>query len=65
MRRGAAWTPRQLVLEVTESVFFDAHSHVIGQLETLREAGIRVALDDFGTGYSSLGRLQDLAGGIW
>jgi Amt family ammonium transporter len=59
----AAWSgvdPRQLVLEVTESVFFDAHSHVIGQLETLREAGIRVALDDFGTGYSSLGRLQDL-----
>ena len=59
----AAWSgvdPRQLVLEVTESVFFDAHSHVIGQLEALREAGIRVALDDFGTGYSSLGRLQDL-----
>ena len=59
----AAWSgvdPRQLVLEVTESVFFDAHSHVIAQLETLREAGIRVALDDFGTGYSSLGRLQDL-----
>ena len=59
----AAWSavdPRQLVLEVTESVFFDAHSHVIVQLETLREAGIRVALDDFGTGYSSLGRLQDL-----
>ena len=52
--------PRQLVLEVTESVFFDAHSHVIAQLETLREAGIRVALDDFGTGYSSLGRLQEL-----
>ena len=59
----AAWSgvdPHQLVLEVTESVFFDAHSHVIGQLETLREAGIRVALDDFGTGYSSLGRLQEL-----
>ena len=52
--------PRQLVLEVTESVFFDAHCHVIRQLVTLREAGIRVALDDFGTGYSSLGRLQDL-----
>ena len=52
--------PRQLVLEVTESVFFDAHCHVIAQLETLRGAGIRVALDDFGTGYSSLGRLQAL-----
>lgn len=59
----AAWSgvdPQQLVLEVTESVFFDAHSHVIAQLETLRLSGIRVALDDFGTGYSSLGRLQDL-----
>lgn len=59
----AQWSgvdPHQLVLEVTESVFFDAHSHVIAQLEDLRDAGIRVALDDFGTGYSSLGRLQEL-----
>ena len=50
----------QLVLEVTESVFFDADSSLIKQLASLREAGARVALDDFGTGYSSLGRLQDL-----
>ena len=59
----AAWgnvDPHQLVLEVTESVFFDPRSHVIAQLESLRGAGIRVALDDFGTGYSSLGRLQEL-----
>ena len=59
----AAWSrvdPHQLVLEVTESVFFDAATHVIQQLITLRAAGIRVALDDFGTGYSSLGRLQEL-----
>ncbi|WP_260982612.1 EAL domain-containing protein [Arthrobacter sp. U41] len=52
--------PRQLVLEVTESVFFDDDCHVIQQLVALRQAGVRVALDDFGTGYSSLGRLQDL-----
>ncbi|MEV7131643.1 EAL domain-containing protein [Arthrobacter sp. NPDC093128] len=52
--------PRQLVLEVTESVFFDPDAHVILQLDLLRDAGVRVALDDFGTGYSSLGRLQDL-----
>jgi EAL domain-containing protein (putative c-di-GMP-specific phosphodiesterase class I) len=52
--------PRQLVLEVTESVFFDPDEHVIEQLGSLRHAGVRVALDDFGTGYSSLGRLQDL-----
>ncbi|CAH0146137.1 putative signaling protein CC_0091 [Arthrobacter sp. Bi83] len=51
---------RQLVLEVTESVFFDPDEHVIEQLGCLRRAGVRVALDDFGTGYSSLGRLQDL-----
>ena len=59
----AAWSgvdPHQLVLEVTESVFFDAQCNVITQLVTLRGAGIRVALDDFGTGYSSLGRLQEL-----
>ncbi|MGY2743378.1 diguanylate cyclase (GGDEF)-like protein/PAS domain S-box-containing protein [Arthrobacter sp. UYCu723] len=59
----AAWSgvdPHQLVLEVTESVFFDADTHVIAQLSSLRAAGIRVALDDFGTGYSSLGRLQEL-----
>nr|WP_315968635.1 EAL domain-containing protein [Arthrobacter sp. PM3] len=52
--------PRQLVLEVTESVFFEDDAHVIRQLVTLRLAGVRVALDDFGTGFSSLGRLQDL-----
>jgi len=50
----------QLVLEVTESVFFDADPRLIRQLSRLREAGVRVALDDFGTGYSSLGRLQEL-----
>ena len=52
--------PYQLVLEVTESVFFDADCSLIQQLSRVREAGARVALDDFGTGYSSLGRLQDL-----
>ncbi|WGZ81281.1 MULTISPECIES: EAL domain-containing protein [unclassified Arthrobacter] len=52
--------PRQLILEVTESVFFDDDGHVIQQLNALRNAGVGVALDDFGTGYSSLGRLQEL-----
>jgi diguanylate cyclase (GGDEF)-like protein/PAS domain S-box-containing protein len=52
--------PRQLTLELTESVFFDASSDVLRQLRQLREAGVRIAMDDFGTGYSSLGRLQEL-----
>jgi EAL domain-containing protein (putative c-di-GMP-specific phosphodiesterase class I) len=52
--------PYELLVEVTESVFFDADCNVIKQLSRLRAAGARVALDDFGTGYSSLGRLQEL-----
>jgi diguanylate cyclase (GGDEF)-like protein len=52
--------PAQLVIEVTESVFFDPDFQVLQQLGQLRDAGVQVALDDFGTGYSSLGRLQDL-----
>ena len=58
--RSTGVDPRQLVLEVTESVFFDDDCHVFQQLTALRKGGVRVALDDFGTGYSSLGRLQDL-----
>ncbi|MCB5272692.1 putative signaling protein [Arthrobacter sp. SO5] len=57
---SCAVDPRQLVLEVTESVFFADDCRVIQQLIALRKAGAHVALDDFGTGYSSLGRLQDL-----
>lgn len=60
LAESCAMDPRQLVLEVTESVFFDPDEHVIEQLVSLRKAGVRVSLDDFGTGYSSLGRLQDL-----
>lgn len=52
--------PHQLTLELTESVFFDASSDVLGQLRQLRGAGVRIAMDDFGTGYSTLGRLQEL-----
>ncbi|MET4097527.1 EAL domain-containing protein [Arthrobacter sp. UYCu712] len=52
--------PRQLTLELTESVFFDAGTDVLRQLHQLREAGVKIAMDDFGTGYSSLGRLKEL-----
>ncbi|WP_354173359.1 EAL domain-containing protein [Arthrobacter sp. UYEF36] len=58
--RNTGVEPRQLVVEVTESVFFVDDCHVIQQLSALRNAGVRVALDDFGTGFSSLGRLQGL-----
>ncbi|BCW66085.1 hypothetical protein NicSoilB4_08480 [Arthrobacter sp. NicSoilB4] len=52
--------PRQLMLELTESVFFESDSDVLRQLRQLREAGVRIAMDDFGTGYAALGRLKEL-----
>ncbi len=58
--RESGVSARQLVLEVTESVFLDSAAHAIEQLTELRSHGVRVAIDDFGTGYSSLGRLQYL-----
>jgi diguanylate cyclase (GGDEF)-like protein len=58
--RETGWPPRQLVLEVTESVLDVDTSAAIGALHALRAIGIRIAIDDFGTGYSSLSRLQTL-----
>lgn len=50
--------PEHLVLEITESTLMTRTGEVVGILERLKTAGIRIALDDFGTGYSSLGYLQ-------
>ncbi len=58
--RSAGVEPRQLTLELTESVFFDSAPDVLRQLHQLRQAGVRIAMDDFGTGYSALGRLNEL-----
>ncbi|MFI5838937.1 putative bifunctional diguanylate cyclase/phosphodiesterase [Catenuloplanes sp. NPDC051500] len=52
-------SPRDLVLELTESALVDDGSYV-ARLEALRGLGIRIALDDFGTGYSSLRYLTRL-----
>lgn len=50
--------PRQIELEITESVLLQDEEVARAILERLRAAGFRVALDDFGTGYSSLSYLR-------
>jgi diguanylate cyclase (GGDEF)-like protein len=50
--------PRQLMLEVTESVLMEDPAKATQALFELRSLGIRIAVDDFGTGYSSLSHLQ-------
>jgi diguanylate cyclase len=51
--------PRQLKLEITESLTLDYQQ--VGALISRCDAfGIKVALDDFGTGYSNLGHLHHL-----
>lgn len=58
--RAAGLPMSALEVEVTESVLLHADTGALNELETLREAGLRVALDDFGTGYSSLSYLRRL-----
>jgi len=52
--------PARLTLEITESLLVSENDHVIEQLETIRQLGVRVAIDDFGTGYSGLSYLHRL-----
>lgn len=52
--------PRDLVLELTETVQFHTHQRIRKSLQNLTELGVRFAIDDFGTGYSSVKLLKDL-----
>ena len=52
--------PKNIELEVTESVLIEGFESVVGKLTELRNYGIRVSLDDFGTGFSSLSYLKKL-----
>ncbi|WP_200843669.1 EAL domain-containing protein [Pantoea sp. 18069] len=49
--------PRDLMLEITESVMMDASAATTANLHAL---GMQLSLDDFGTGYSSLSHLHRL-----
>ena len=57
-RTGA--NPRNLFLELTESMLVENVEDVIAKMAVLKSHGLRFSLDDFGTGYSSLSYLKRL-----
>lgn len=50
--------PRQLELEITESILVEGLESVSAVLREFKQTGIMISLDDFGTGYSSLSYLK-------
>lgn len=50
--------PRNLELELTESVLMQDSDLVISTLSKLKDVGVMLSIDDFGTGYSSLSYLK-------
>lgn len=51
-------SPKQIEVEITESVSIRSPQHAIKQLDQLCRLGVTIAIDDFGIGYSSLSYLH-------
>lgn len=51
--------PRNLELEITETMFTEDMEGLYAMMSSLREAGFLIEMDDFGSGYSSLNMLKD------
>jgi EAL domain-containing protein (putative c-di-GMP-specific phosphodiesterase class I) len=51
-------SPKQLILEVTESEVIRDLAKALGTLARLRMKGFGLAIDDYGTGYSSMQQLS-------
>jgi EAL domain-containing protein (putative c-di-GMP-specific phosphodiesterase class I) len=52
--------PKNICIEITESVIASDYDSINNIIEKLRNAGLHIAIDDFGTGYSSLARERGL-----
>ncbi len=52
--------PRNLTLEVTESLAINDMERMKKILGSIKNLGVRIALDDFGTGYSSLNHIREI-----
>jgi diguanylate cyclase (GGDEF)-like protein/PAS domain S-box-containing protein len=57
-RTGA--NPKNLKLELTESMLVENFEEIIAKMTELKSHGLSFSLDDFGTGYSSLAYLKRL-----
>jgi diguanylate cyclase (GGDEF)-like protein/PAS domain S-box-containing protein len=51
---------KNIMIEITESVFSENHDDIILSLKLLSQKGFKIAIDDFGTGFSSLSRIITL-----
>ena len=52
--------PKNLTLEVTESLAINDMERMKAILSRIKELGVKIALDDFGTGYSSLNHIREI-----
>jgi len=52
--------PKNLTLEVTESLAINDMRRMKTILSSIRKLGVRIALDDFGTGYSALNHIREI-----
>lgn len=52
--------PKNVELEITESIILKDFFEINKILNEIRKVGITIAVDDFGTGYSSLSRLSQI-----
>jgi diguanylate cyclase (GGDEF)-like protein/PAS domain S-box-containing protein len=59
--RDTGLSPRNLTLEVTESVIMDNIELAAGVFKQLQKMGVWIEIDDFGVGYSSLSYLAHLS----
>ena len=52
--------PKNLTLEVTESLAINDMERMKEILNSIKKLGVKIALDDFGTGYSSLNHIREI-----
>ncbi|MBQ7753994.1 MAG: EAL domain-containing protein, partial [Treponema sp.] len=53
-------SPKDFLLEITESAYTENFQQIIDTVNLLRKKGFKIEMDDFGAGYSSLNMLTTL-----